>query len=124
VAILTAALAAAFPLFGWFGYHRHGEWGLIAAAVAASVCWFGCTMALFCAAFLQRTQPVAGLLGGMLFRLGVPLVLGLVLQHNHEPLAQAGIFGTILLYYLLSLVVETVLSIRMLPAQQQIFKAS
>jgi hypothetical protein len=124
VTILTAVLAAAFPLFAWYGYYRSGTWGVAAAGVAAVVCWVGCTLALACSALLQRTQPVAGVLGGMFFRLGVPLVLGLALQYNHAELARAGVFGTILVYYFLSLVVETILSIRLIPSPQQIFKAS
>jgi hypothetical protein len=124
VAILTAVLAAAFPLFAVYGYHRHGSWGLIAAIVAALVCWASCSLALACVAFLQRTQPVAGILGSMIFRMGVPLVLGIALQQNHEQLAAAGIFGTILLYYLLSLIVETLLSVRLIPSSLQISKAS
>lgn len=124
VAILTAILAAAFPLFAFYGHVQHGAWGVRAAGVAASLCWFGCSMALMCTVVFHRVNPVVGVLGAMFFRLGVPLVLGLVLQHNHPDLAQAGVFGTILVYYLLSLVVETILSVRLIPSQQQIFKAS
>ncbi len=60
----------------------------------------------------------------MIFRMGVPLVFGVALQQGHEQLAAAGIFGTILLYYLLSLVVETLLSLRLIPSTLQVSKAS
>ena len=124
MAVLTAALAVAFPLFALYGHHRHGSWGVVAAMVAATICWVSCSLALACVALFQRTQPVAGILGSMLFRMGIPLILGVALQHNHEQLAAAGIFGTVLLYYLLSLVVETLLSVRLIPSSPQISKAS
>jgi hypothetical protein len=124
VAILTAALVVAFPLFALYGHYRHGGWGLVAAAVAAVICWVSCSLALACVAILQPTQPVAGVLGSMIFRMGIPMVSGLVLQHHHAELSEAGIFGTILLYYLLSLVVETLLSVRLIPSSLQTSKAS
>lgn len=124
VAILTVALAAAYPLFAAYGYHRHGTWGVVAASVAGLICWASCSLALACVALLQRTQPIAGILGSMIFRMGVPLVFGIALQQGHDQLAAAGIFGTVLLYYLLSLVVETLLSLRLIPSTLQVSKAS
>lgn len=111
---LTVALLAVFPLFAWVARYQHGQWGLIAAAVAGGICWAGGAAALVCAALLNRSSPVAGVLAGMLFRMGLPLAGGVILQQTHAELAAAGIFGTVVLYYLITLVVETTLSIRLL----------
>lgn len=113
MALLTAALVAVFPLFAWVGYHRHGEVGVVAAALAGSIGWLAGASALVCIHLTSRSNPIAGVFGSMLFRMGLPLVIGLVLQNTVPALAEVGIFGTVLLYYLVTLAVETTLSVRM-----------
>jgi len=124
VAWLTAALLAVYPLFGWWGYHRHGALGLVAAGFAASVCWVAGASALACVRLTTDTNPVAGVLGSMVFRMGLPLASGLVLQQTHEPLASVNIFGTVLLYYLITLAVETILSVRMVGVRGPVSRAA
>lgn len=109
--LLTLILGGAFPLFAWYASASHGSWGVIAAAVALGVCWFGATAALLVVNF-TRHAPTAGLLGSIFFRMGLPLVVGVWLNSLNGPLAQAGVFGMILVYYLIALAVETVLSLR------------
>ncbi|MEX2173440.1 MAG: hypothetical protein WD872_03705 [Pirellulaceae bacterium] len=61
-------------------------------------------------------QPIGGILGGMMFRMGLPLLAGIALQKTNEPLAEAGVFPMILGIYLVALVAETLLSLRFVPS--------
>lgn len=90
-----------------------GTNGVLAASAAAGICWFGSTVALLLAGYTSRSnQGVQGHLLGMFFRLGLPLIAGMMLQKAGGPLAEAGVFGLIVVFYLITLVAETVLSLR------------
>lgn len=115
-ALLAAALLPLAAGIAWFAYGRSGWTGVAAAALAGVVCWVSACLALvagFCGQELGN--PVAGILGGMLFRLGLPLATGVLIQAKHAPLAQAGCFTMILGLYLVALVIETLLSLRFVP---------
>ena len=122
LALLTLALGSAFPLFAWYAMNKFGNPGLLAAAVAFGVCWFGSAAALLVVAVV-RSSPAAGLLGSIFFRMGFPLLTGFYLQSQHGSLAQAGVFGMIVAYYLLALVVETLLSLRVASVSTKSTKA-
>jgi hypothetical protein len=103
-----------FPAFAWFGHHASGWDGIWAASVAAGVCWFGALAALVVGAiFGQGANAVNGVLLGMVFRMGLPLGVGISLHHRDGVLAQAGVFGMILGYYFVAMIVETVLAVRL-----------
>jgi hypothetical protein len=51
----------------------------------------------------------------MLFRMGVPLAVGIASVRGGGPLAEAGVFGMILVYYFVTLVAETGLSLKLVP---------
>ena len=124
--LLVGLMLAAFPAFAIYGYSIHGLVGLAAAAVAGTVCLFGATMALLCQG-LTRSGPnvVGGLLLGMAFRFGIPLATGLILYRLGGPLAEAGVFGMIVVYYLLGLTIETTLSVRLIgSSSQKVVRAS
>ena len=114
--MLTAVAVLALPGFGWFGARAHGGAGWAAAAVAAGTCWVGALLALVLTGLWRRTQPLGGALGGIAFRTGLPLVVGLILQRQGGPLAEAGVLGMILLFYFLMLIVETLLAVRLIDA--------
>lgn len=98
--------------------------GIAATAVAAGVCWFGATGALLSTAFLRGSQfALHGLFGGMILRLGLPLALGMFLSSRGGGLAKAGVFGLIVMFYLLTLVVETLLSLRFVNQPQKSARA-
>jgi len=59
--------------------------------------------------------PVPAMLIGMLFRMGLPLVGLIVLPKLGGPFADGGLTATILGTYLVGLIVETVLSLRLVP---------
>jgi hypothetical protein len=50
----------------------------------------------------------------MMFRMGLPLVAGLALDGAGGPLASAGVFAMVLVFYMLALAVETPLSLQLL----------
>jgi hypothetical protein len=115
-ALLTLVVAVAFPLFAWVGYNSYGWNGVAASGVAAGCCWLGALAALIFGALLSRSGNAAnGVLLGMLFRMGIPLAFGIALDRRGGPLADAGVFGMILVYYFVTLVAETALSLKLLP---------
>jgi hypothetical protein len=86
-----------------------------AAAVAAIVCWFAATIALLVSAIGQNTpSAVPCLLGGTLIRMLIPGAVGVMIDAQRGPLAQAGVLGYIVVFFLLTLVVETGLLLRLL----------
>jgi hypothetical protein len=119
-AIIPASIAIAGIIAG-----RLSREALGSAAVAASVCWLAAALAL-AATYLgnQCKLPVPGLLAGMFFRMGLPLVAIVALPNLGGPLATRGSSITILGVYLVALVVETMLSLRMVPPPSAITKTA
>lgn len=112
--VLTTVTLLACPAFAVVGYRGHGWAGVAAAGVAAGTCWGGALIALVLTALLRRqTQAVAGILGGMFFRLGLPLGIGLWLHEQRGPLSEAGVVGMIVAFYFVTLSAETVLAVRL-----------
>jgi hypothetical protein len=115
-ALLGLVLAAASASVAWWASSRSGSSGAYAALLAGGVCLISSTLALTISFLGQRfDQPIAGILGGMLFRLGLPLATGLAIQSLGGPLATAGCFGMIVALYLVALPVETLLSLKFVP---------
>jgi hypothetical protein len=113
-AALTVVTLVALPIFGWVGYSASGIAGVWAAGAAAGVCWFGATIALLLVGVSHGpTQVVSRVLAGMTFRMGMPLVVGLILDRRGGPLSEAHVFGMIVAFYLITLVVETWLALRL-----------
>jgi hypothetical protein len=109
VAISPAALVAAA------GFERAVSWrALSIAAAAGSVCYVAAAMSLV-VTFVgnQLGMPVQGLLLGMLFRMGLPLAAIIALG------SQRTLGATIVVVYLLALIVETMLALRMTPTKSQ-----
>ena len=116
-ALLTIALLAALPCFVVYGYLAGGLAGVLAALVACGICLFAGTLALSITAILQRlNQGVQGILGAMLVRMGVPLVALFLLPEVGGPLVAGGVTGMLMVYYLITLTVETWLSLRFVSA--------
>ena len=117
--ILVATVLCALPVFAWFAYGEHGLVGVVAACVAAALCGGAGVVALLMVGATAGTPgAVQGLLLGMLLRTGVPLGAGFLLMQVGGALADAGVFGLVLIYYLLTLVVETFLSTRLVHASR------
>ena len=112
-AILAGILAPFTIAVAWFAYGRSGAIGIAAAAIAGGVCWVSASLALATVYLGQMLKnPVGGILGGMFFRMGLPLGVGIAIQQSHPPLANAGTFLMILALYLVALIAETLLSLK------------
>jgi hypothetical protein len=112
---LTLTVLIALLIVGGVVGSTRGADGILAAVVAAGVCWFGSTAALVTTGYSGRTnQAVQGHLLGMFFRLGLPLICGLAFQKVGGRLADAGVFGLIVVFYLVTLVAETILALRLI----------
>lgn len=122
--LLTATMTIAFAVAAWIGYARSGATGIAAAAIAGFVCWGGGMIAVMLVAiFRNRQQVVNGALLGMLIRMALPLIVGVAFLQSGGPLADAGVFEMILGYYLVGLVVETLLAVWLIESSQQPAKA-
>jgi hypothetical protein len=108
--VLALIVTATFGVIGYIELVRHGPNGLEAAAVAASVCWLSATLALIVgAAFRDSPRAVVGTLVAIPLRMTLPLALGSVLDLRGGPLADAGVFGLIVDFYLVTMFAETTL---------------
>ncbi len=111
---LTVAMGGVLPLAAGGAYALYGRNGLAAAGVAFAVCWVAGVLALAITRFSRDPQrAMAGLVLAMLVRMGLPLAAGLTLGRGGGPLAEGGVFGLIVLFFLVMLTVETFLSVRL-----------
>lgn len=111
LAVVLAPVALGISVFqgGWTSE------SLVRAALGGGICWIAAVLALV-STYLgnQWHSPVQGLLLGMLFRMALPLAAIMVLTNLGGPLALPGIGTTILGVYLVALVLETLLAVRMI----------
>src|SRR5207248_2524383 len=90
---------------------------LLVASLAGIVCWISGGAALAIAAVTARLgTPVHGILLGMLFRMGLPLAAIVTFTRGYHALSAAGLAPTTLGVYLVALVAETLIMLRMVPA--------
>ncbi len=125
--LLVAVFAVAFPAFAYYGHQTHGLAGVAAAAVAAVVCLAAGFIAItFLALFRDPQQSVNGVGLAMLFRMAIPMAVGFFLTKLNGPLAEAGVFGMIVGFYLVGLLVETLLAVRLVNGfkEEQVSKAA
>jgi hypothetical protein len=113
IALLGLFLAAVSAASGAVAAHRFGQGAYLASAIAALLIWTvgSASLALI---FAART-PAARLncvLGGVVVRMALPLVVIALLTSTNHPLLADGIAGLIVVHYLAGLVVETLLSVR------------
>lgn len=105
VAALVAGLAA-----GWFAYARHGSPGVAAVAVADVTCSLAAVVSLTIAYVLRGTpHAISGILGGTLVRMAAPLAVAVGCKLAAPELFQVGLLGWFLLFFLLTLCLETAL---------------
>ena len=121
---LSLLLLAASPLLFLAGFLLYGPTGIASAAVVLVICWTSGCLALACTAMAPAAQAAHAALFGMLFRTGLPLGAGLLVHFVGGPLRDAGFIPLLLGFYLVSLVVETWLSVRLLTAATAPKKAS
>jgi hypothetical protein len=113
--VLALAVALAAAAGGVFAHQRHGAAGLAAVAVAALTCGASAMAALIVAGALAGTRwGVHGILAASLLRFSLPLLVVAVSTVVQGPLARAGLPAYTVIFFLLALVVETVLLVNIL----------
>ena len=125
--LLVGVFGLAYPAFAYYGHAAHGQAGIAAATVAAVVCFVAGFLALICLSIFREPQQVVNGVGmAMLCRMSIPMVAGMFLTKLNGPLAEAGVFGMIVGFYLVGLLVETLLAVRLVNSfkEEQASKAA
>ena len=109
-AVLGLAVLAAYALVAPIAAWHSGSAGMITAAAAAAFCLLGALAALVLAhRFREPDIAWQGMLLGMLPRMGIPFVLGIIFQLWSGMLAQAGLLVYLVVFYPVALWAETIL---------------
>lgn len=112
---LSLCMVALVPLLGWYASMQHGANGWAAAGIAGGACWLAGIVALAIVAFTRGPNAVSGVLLAMLIRLGGPMLVAIAIDSQGGPLKDAGFFQLVVMSYLATLAVETLLMVRMVP---------
>ena len=106
--VVLCVYAVVAPIAG----RLDGGLGIAAAAVAAGLCLAGAGVALAAANALRSPDRVlVGMLIGLIARMFIPLGFGVGLYFYSPPLADAGLLVYLLVFYPLTLGVETALAL-------------
>ena len=112
--------ALSLPIFAYFGFRSHGTAGVVAACIAAGICWGAGLLALTLFALFRDPQQVVSAVGlSMMMRMGIPMLAGIFLTKTGGPLVEAGVFGMIVGFYLIGLLVETLLVVSLTTTRKQ-----
>jgi hypothetical protein len=116
-------IITAIAICTW-GHSQHGWPGICAGAIAVGIVWTSAAGALAINVLLAGTpQAVNGQMGGILLKTMLPLAMGMLLQQNIPWLREANVFGMMVPAYLVSLVVVTILLVRLVGFVQPGVKA-
>lgn len=108
--LLALAVGVAAALGGSIEHGRHGALAASALIVAALTCWISATFALVLAARLAGTRwAVPGIMAAGLVRFSLPLLVVAASALVQGPLSRAGLFGYMVGFFMLALLVETLL---------------
>lgn len=100
-------------VLSYVGFARHGLAGAVAALVAGLICFLPSVVALLVTSFTTGTSnAVSGMFLGIFLRTVVPFGVSIFLVQAVAPLAESGLFGMVLVTYLVVLSVETCLAVR------------
>lgn len=113
--VLAGAMLSSCALLTYFyAWPMYGRDGVVASLSAAAVCWAGAGLAMTASTLMREPERALALTAvGMALRMGLPLVAVMVVMLPGGPLAQAGFVICILAYYLVALVVETWLTVKL-----------
>ena len=113
--VLTVIVFLAAVICSIVASKSSGSGGLTAVAVAATAVWIGSLLALACRAFaMANPDQLHWHLAAMMPQFAIPFVVGLFLKTKEGPLAEAGVFGWIVVLFLVALVAESLLAVRTL----------
>jgi hypothetical protein len=108
VLVVAVAVAVVAPV----ALYLSGGIGLASAAIAASLCLAGAVVALVAARLFHGSSgALAGMLLGMAARMVIPLGGGFACHVQGGPLAEAGLLYYLLVFYPITLALETWLSL-------------
>ena len=120
--IITLVLGGVFPVIAWIGYKQYQQAGFNAVLIAALLCWVGSIIGIIPAILVRNSeqpkQGVNAVLVGMLIRMSIPFGGGLFLHQSVKNLADAKILMFTLIYYLIALIVDTLLALKIVPANK------
>jgi dolichyl-phosphate-mannose--protein O-mannosyl transferase len=109
-AILMGVALLLFSAIGTWGYFIHGNLGLVAAAVAVSLCAAAAALAMTCLSL--PVHAFAKSFCSIFARTALPLVAGLWLAQNFPQLKEVAFLGMLTAAYLVMLCTETILASR------------
>lgn len=116
---LLLAVTVVFVFVSSIAFRWHGPSGVLAAGASGLICWFAASAALYVTARTAGSpNAVGGTLLSIILRTVVPILVCLALMRISRPLADAGLFGMVLVNYLVVLAVETVLAVRVVQSGQ------
>ncbi len=111
-AVLLGAVLPVYAVVAPVACRLYGADGLAAAGLAAGLCLLGAELALVvCRLFRDPKDALYAVVFGMLLRMGIPLLAALVFCVRGGPLAEAGLLVYLVVFYPVTLSVETVLSV-------------
>lgn len=119
--LAQAGLVSGVVLCVWLvvaplAYRVSPSMGLVASATAAGICLVGAALALASAALLRGpSAAMQRMLLGMFARALLPLLLGVALHVKVPALADAGMIFYLLVFYLATLVTETLVMLAQVP---------
>jgi hypothetical protein len=109
--IVTLIVVLCFIIFP-IAWSLNGVMGLCAAALSAVICLISVLVALFLNnLFSSPKQAFMGILLGMAIGTGIPLMLGAAIHLYGGPLSQAGFIYYLLIFYLPTLAIKTILTL-------------
>ena len=117
IAILGFFLAAVAVASGIVAARQYGSGAYLASAISAAMIWSVGSLSLLIVALAPTPQArVNAALLGMLIRMALPMVAIAYFSKSNHPLTADGIVGLLVVHYLLGLVAETLLSVRLTSA--------
>lgn len=111
IAVMSSVMLVAFVGMAVWGWLHYRVLGVAAAIVACSACWISGLIAQSLPMLFRDPQQAShGVMLGMLFRMGLPLLIAVALMQSQSVLLQADCMGMLVTAYLTGLCVETLLS--------------
>ncbi len=115
-AVIGCALLVVWLLLAPLAIGVSGTFGLQAALLAALCCWLGAQFSLLIAALIRGgASLLQRILLGLVARAMFPLVVGTALHIRNPELATAGLIFYVLVFYMVTLAVDTALLIAQVP---------
>ena len=110
---LTCSVALLLPVTLWWANDFAGSAGMLASGIAAGLSWLASVVALVVRTRFPKPQDVvAGTLGAMLVRMVMILGVAMLVAGMSPELVKAAFWGQVVIYFLLTLMVETILAVR------------